>query len=193
LKKTPYKIKELQEELNIEMKDLLCDIEYYESVITFGKEFSLHKRIYFLLREYQRVVKIYNTVMTLNREESFTIEYFNNIILPLIDESNKEMASQYECISEDMINFIKFMNKINSNCHVKVASKGWSGNIFAIELQDEIKKTGDLIIKHFESYENKGQEMANFWISDEINKYCYWSQMGGCLGILDPKYEDFMI
>jgi len=35
--------------------------------------------------------------------------------------------------------------------------------------------------------------MVNFFITDDINSYCYYCDFGGSACILNPQYEDFMM
>jgi hypothetical protein len=51
LKKTAYKYKEVAEEIDIDINDLLKDIDNYEIVALKGKEFNLYKRLYFIFHE----------------------------------------------------------------------------------------------------------------------------------------------
>ena len=60
--------------------------------------------------------------------------------------------------------------------------------------QTELKKYEEFMIKKYEKYlENKGDGLVDKWITDDINKYCYISELEKGLSILDTKYEDFML
>jgi hypothetical protein len=122
-----------------------------------------------------------------------TEEYFNNIIMNMINKSNKELAQYYDCLSDGINNMIKQISSFEQDIAVKLVSEGWTGDIVAIGQGKAISILGNGLIKYIENQENKNQEMASLFITDEIGLYCYWSQIGGCLGVLNPIYEDFMI
>lgn len=133
-----------------------------------------------------------------DKEENFAADYFKHNIIQMITESNNEMNSLYDCFSEEISKMIELVKKFEKEENVngsslKLASDGWSGNICVFGEERNISKIGDMIIKHYDSYENRGQEIANLWISDDINKYCYWSGIGGSLAMLNPAFEDFML
>ena len=130
-----------------------------------------------------------------DKEEAYAADYFNNNIMKIIKESHSEMDSLYDCLSDDIRKMINFVRRSNSadTLSLKLASDGWSGNIFVLGGDSSVEAIGEALVKECESYENRGQEVANIWISDEINKYCYWSGVGGGLAVLNPIYEDFML
>jgi galactokinase len=114
----------------------------------------------------------------------------------MISESSKEQDIYYECLSEEILKMYKRIEKINPEICVKLASEGWSGNIFTLGKINELNKLGETILEFYDSaFENKGVEglNANLWISDEVYKYCYWSDIGGSMAFLNPVYEDFML
>ena len=203
MKKAPYKYAELKIEFQTDYNKSTFDLMKYfqdevnsEFVLQSAKDFELHKRLMFIFREYERVIKISTIMSSLeDKQQNFVSDYFENNILAIITESNSDMNSLYDCLSDEIIRMIDFVNKsaADNTISIKLASDGWSGNIFAVGKEKVIAKLAELVIAYFESYENKGQEIANMWISDEINKYCYWSRFGGSLAVLNPIYEDFML
>ena len=200
LKKTAYKFTELKEELNIDMRLFLKEINNWESIGKFSKDFFLYKRLYFLFKEYDRIIKIWNTINSSSnsKEETnnYSTQYYNNKIIPMIQESSKEMVIYYECLSEEINRMFKRIEKISLDNCVKLASEGWSGNVFALGKVNEVNKIGEAILEYYDlAFENKAGEglNANLWISDEVHKYCYWSEIGGSISFLNPVYEDFML
>ncbi len=111
----------------------------------------------------------------------------------MILESNSDLINYYECLSEEINFMLKFLSKSNPEVILKLASDGWSGNILALGTKDQILKLGDQVIEYYEKSIENRPDSSNMWISDDIPKYCYWSQIGGSISFLNPAYEDFML
>lgn len=161
-----------------------------------SKDFNLNKRLFFLFREYDRLIKIWNTLCTsIIKDESnnYSTQYYKNKIIPIIIESSKEQGIYYECLSEEILRMYKRTEKVNSEICFKLASDGWAGNIFCLGKTSELCILGETILEFYDSALGGEGLNANLWISDEVYKYCYWSEIGGSMSFLNPIYEDFML
>ena len=180
LKKEAYNLSELKAELPVDK--ILKDIPNYQGALL-TKEFKLYDRILFIIKEYQLVSLLYYK-MKIGEE----INWKDTIL-----ESAKLLRENYYCYSEEMLN-LEAELKINmgDNIPIKCISKGWTGKMIILGTIDEIKKYENYIGKKYEKL-TEGEGLANAWISDDINKYCFISWLEKGISILDPKYEDFML
>jgi hypothetical protein len=102
------------------------------------------------------------------------------------------MIQYYECQSEEMNTLTKKFDNC-FNIITRISSSGWSGNLIALGSEEQINKLGQFILDYYsQAFEKKGT-LANIWMSDEVSKFCYWSELGGCSALLNPIYEDFML
>lgn len=190
LKKDSYKIKDLSEELGSEfIRKLIKDVENYENILI-TKEFNLYKRLYFIFKEYERLNKI-SLTLNLMKEEFHIAECFKNLIIPMITQSHKEMFEFYENLSDEINILTKLINSFKQDFGVRLASPGWYGNILVLGDKKPIEELGEKILTHYETLEGRS-DTVNYWISDLTENYCFWSNLGGRIYILDPAYEDFM-
>ena len=181
LKKEPYNLKELKAELPIDA--LLKDINNYQGAFL-TKDFKLYDRILFIIKEYQLVSLLYYKVKI-----GENINWKENII-----ESAKLLREFYYCYSEEMLQ-IEAELKINfgEKIPIKCISKGWYGKMSILGKNEELKTYEEYIVKKYEKINQEKNGLVNAWISDDINKYCFISNLEKGISILDPKYEDFML
>lgn len=193
MKKSAYSFKELNKELNLNMNLLLGDIEYFENICCTSKEFFLFKRIYFIFREYERILNIWNTLNTSFKDDQIYSSYYNNKVIPIINESAQEMITYYDCHSEEILSKLGIIQRSKLEVVSRLCSNGWSGNILVMGREDQIVKICKTIVDYYnDTFENRGN-LTNFWMSDEVHKFCFSSEYAGPAKILNPKYEDFMI
>ena len=80
------------------------DEENSEYILQSAKDFELHKRLMFIFRDYERVIKISTIISALvDKQQNFASDYFESNMLDMITESNSEMNSLYNCLSEEII------------------------------------------------------------------------------------------
>ena len=182
LKKDVYKLNELKEELPVDK--ILKDINNYQGALM-TKEFKLYDRILFLMKEYQLISLLYYKMKT--GEE---ISWKDTLI-----QSAKFLRENYYCYSEEMLNIeAELKIKFGMDLPIKCISNGWSGKMLIIGTDNELVKYKEFIEKKYEKLlENQGDGLVNAWITDDINKYCFISDIEKGICILDPKYEDFML
>ena len=182
LKKDVYKLNELKEELPVDK--ILKDINNYQGALM-TKEFKLYDRILFLMKEYQLISLLYYKMKT--GEE---ISWKDTLI-----QSAKFLRENYYCYSEEMLNIeAELKVKFGMDLPIKCISNGWSGKMLIIGTDNELVKYKEFIEKKYEKLlENQGDGLVNAWITDDINKYCFISDIEKGICILDPKYEDFML
>ena len=183
LRKTKYSLNEIKSELSINIDSLLKDIKGYQGALM-TKDFELYKRVYYILKEYEKVFLISHKFLTGEKID----------IIEELKIGNKNMKENYDCLSEEMISLeIELKDKYN-NIGIKSVSEGWSGKLIGIGHKDNIEKMEKYLIDKFEKYnQDKGDMLISAWISDDINKYVIVSEFGGSINIFDPKYEDFML
>ena len=176
LKKEAYNLKELKEELPVDK--ILKDINNYQGALM-TKEFKLYDRIKFILKEHQII----------------GILYYKMKIGEEIDWKEKIEERNYYCYSEEMMNLeAELKIQFGINLPIKSISNGWAGKMVIIGNDNELKKYEEFIEKKYEKYlENQGDGLAYAWITDDIKKYCFISELEKGICILDPKYEDFML
>ena len=182
LKKETYKLNELKEELPADK--LLKDINNYQGALM-TKEFKLYDRILFIIKEYQLISLLYYK-MKIGED----IDWKEKII-----ESAKLMRENYYCYSEEMMN-LEAELKINFgiNLPIKSVNSGWAGKMVIIGNDTELKRYEEFMEKKYEKFlENQGDGLAYAWITDDINKYCFISELEKGICLFDPKYEDFML
>ena len=182
LKKETYKLNELKEELPVDK--LLKDINNYQGALM-TKEFKLYDRILFIIKEYQLISLLYYK-MKIGED----IDWKEKII-----ESAKLMRENYYCYSEEMMN-LEAELKINFgiNLPIKSVNNGWAGKMVIIGNDTELKRYEEFMEKKYEKFlENQGDGLAYAWITDDINKYCFISELEKGICLFDPKYEDFML
>jgi galactokinase len=182
LKKEAYNLKELKEELPIDK--ILKDINNYQGALM-TKEFKLYDRIKFILKEHQ-IIGILYYKMKIGEEIDWKEK---------IEESAKLLRENYYCYSEEMMNLeAELKIQFGINLPIKSISNGWAGKMVIIGNDNELKKYEEFIEKKYEKYlENQGDGLAYAWITDDIKKYCFISELEKGICILDPKYEDFML
>jgi len=182
LKKEPYNLKELKEELPVDK--ILKDINNYQGALM-TKEFKLYERIKFILKEHQIICILYYK-MKIGEEIDWKEK---------IEESAKLLRENYYCYSEEMMNLeAELKIQFGINLPIKSISNGWAGKMVIIGNDNELKKYEEFIEKKYEKYlENQGDGLAYAWITDDIKKYCFISELEKGICILDPKYEDFML
>ena len=182
LKKEPYNLKELKEELPVDK--ILKDINNYQGALM-TKEFKLYDRIKFILKEHQ-IIGILYYKMKIGEEIDWKEK---------IEESAKLLRENYYCYSEEMMNLeAELKIQFGINLPIKSISNGWAGKMVIIGNDNELKKYEEFIEKKYEKYlENQGDGLAYAWITDDIKKYCFISELEKGICILDPKYEDFML
>ena len=182
LKKEPYNLKELKEELPVDK--ILKDINNYQGALM-TKEFKLYDRIKFILKEHQ-IIGILYYKMKIGEEIDWKQK---------IEESAKLLRENYYCYSEEMMNLeAELKIQFGIKLPIKSISNGWAGKMVIIGNDNELKKYEEFIEKKYEKYlENQGDGLAYAWITDDINKYCYISEIEKGICLLDPKYEDFML
>jgi len=182
LKKETYKLNELKDELPVDK--LLKDINNYQGALM-TKEFKLYDRILFIIKEYQLISLLYYK-MKIGED----IDWKEKII-----ESAKLMRENYYCYSEEMMN-LEAELKINFgiNLPIKSVNNGWAGKMVIIGNDTELKRYEEFMEKKYEKFlENQGDGLAYAWITDDINKYCFISELEKGICLFDPKYEDFML
>ena len=182
LKKEAYSLKELKEELPVDK--ILKDINNYQGALM-TKEFKLYDRIKFILKEHQ-IIGILYYKMKIGEEIDWKQK---------IEESAKLLRENYYCYSEEMMNLeAELKIQFGINLPIKSISNGWAGKMVIIGNDNELKKYEEFIEKKYEKYlENQGDGLAYAWITDDIKKYCFISELEKGICILDPKYEDFML
>ena len=182
LKKEAYSLKELKEELPVDK--ILKDINNYQGALM-TKEFKLYDRIKFILKEHQ-IIGILYYKMKIGEEIDWKEK---------IEESAKLLRENYYCYSEEMMNLeAELKIQFGINLPIKSISNGWAGKMVIIGNDNELKKYEEFIEKKYEKYlENQGDGLAYAWITDDIKKYCFISELEKGICILDPKYEDFML
>jgi galactokinase len=182
LKKEAYNLKELKEELPVDK--ILKDINNYQGALM-TKEFKLYDRIKFILKEHQ-IIGILYYKMKIGEEIDWKEK---------IEESAKLLRENYYCYSEEMMNLeAELKIQFGINLPIKSISNGWAGIMVIIGNDNELKKYEEFIEKKYEKYlENQGDGLAYAWITDDIKKYCFISELEKGICILDPKYEDFML
>ena len=182
LKKEAYNLKELKEELPVDK--ILKDINNYQGALM-TKEFKLYDRIKFILKEHQ-IIGILYYKMKIGEEIDWKQK---------IEESAKLLRENYYCYSEEMMNLeAELKIQFGINLPIKSISNGWAGKMVIIGNDNELKKYEEFIEKKYEKYlENQGDGLAYAWITDDIKKYCFISELEKGICILDPKYEDFML
>lgn len=182
LKKEAYNLKELKEELPLDK--ILKDINNYQGALM-TKEFKLYDRIKFILKEHQ-IIGILYYKMKIGEEIDWKEK---------IEESAKLLRENYYCYSEEMMNLeAELKIQFGINLPIKSISNGWAGKMVIIGNDNELKKYEEFIEKKYEKYlENQGDGLAYAWITDDIKKYCFISELEKGICILDPKYEDFML
>ena len=182
LKKEIYKLNEIKEELPVDK--LLKDINNYQGALM-TKEFKLYDRIMFIIKEYQLISLLYYK-MKIGEE----INWKEKLI-----ESAKLMRDNYYCYSEEMMNLeAELKIKYGINLPIKSISNGWAGKMIIIGNNTELKKYEEFLEKKYEKLlENQGDGLAYAWITDDINKYCFISELEKGICLFDPKYEDFML
>ena len=182
LKKEAYSLKELKEELPVDK--ILKDINNYQGALM-AKEFKLYDRIKFILKEHQ-IIGILYYKMKIGEEIDWKEK---------IEESAKLLRENYYCYSEEMMNLeAELKIQFGINLPIKSISNGWAGKMVIIGNDNELKKYEEFIEKKYEKYlENQGDGLAYAWITDDIKKYCFISELEKGICILDPKYEDFML
>ena len=182
LKKEAYNLKELKEELPIDK--ILKDINNYQGALM-TKEFKLYDRIKFILKEHQIIGILYYKMKI-----GEGIDWKQKI-----EESAKLLRENYYCYSEEMMNLeAELKIQFGINLPIKSISNGWAGKMVIIGNDNELKKYEEFIEKKYEKYlENQGDGLAYAWITDDIKKYCFISELEKGICILDPKYEDFML
>ena len=182
LKKESYNLKELKEELPVDK--ILKDINNYQGALM-TKEFKLYDRIKFILKEHQ-IIGILYYKMKIGEEIDWKEK---------IEESAKLLRENYYCYSEEMMNLeAELKIQFGINLPIKSISNGWAGKMVIIGNDNELKKYEEFIEKKYEKYlENQGDGLAYAWITDDIKKYCFISELEKGICILDPKYEDFML
>ena len=183
LKKEKYNLSELKAELPVEK--LLKDINNFQGALL-TKEFKLYDRIIFIIKEYQLISLLYYK-MKIGEKVNW---------IDIILESAKLLRENYYCYSDEMLN-IEAELKINigDNIPIKCISKGWTGKMVIFGTNQELTKIENYIYKKYEKLVDNNEEnaLANVWISDDINKYCFISELEKGVTILDPKYEGFML
>ena len=182
LKKEAYNLKELKEELPVDK--ILKDINNYQGALM-TKEFKLYDRIKFILKEHQIIGILYYKMKI-----GEGIDWKEKI-----EESAKLLRENYYCYSEEMMNLeAELKIQFGINLPIKSISNGWAGKMVIIGNDNELKKYEEFIEKKYEKYlENQGDGLAYAWITDDIKKYCFISELEKGICILDPKYEDFML
>ena len=182
LKKDIYKLNELKEELPVDK--LLKDINNYQGALM-TKEFKLYDRILFIIKEYQLISLLYYK-MKIGED----VDWKEKII-----ESAKLMRENYYCYSEEMMNLeAELKVKFGINLPIKSISSGWTGKMVIIGNDTELKRYEEFMEKKYEKFlENQGDGLAYAWITDDINKYCFISEIEKGICLFDPKYEDFML
>ena len=182
LKKEAYNLTELKEELPIDK--ILKDINNYQGALM-TKEFKLYDRIKFILKEHQIIGILYYKMKI-----GEGIDWKEKI-----EESAKLLRENYYCYSEEMMNLeAELKIQFGINLPIKSISNGWAGKMVIIGNDNELKKYEEFIEKKYEKYlENQGDGLAYAWITDDIKKYCFISELEKGICILDPKYEDFML
>jgi galactokinase len=169
------------------LNDLISDIENYEVFIFSNLTFNLYYRLYFLIRENARIDRIYLCQTDSN-------EFFENVILSEIANSNLDLNKYYDCYTNNINAVIKVIEDVKCLSYTRLASNGWTGQVFTISKRENISKITEHVLEYYrKAEENPEQSNVVFWISDEITRYYYCSAFGGSAAILDPTYEDFMI
>ena len=166
------------------MDKLLKDINNYQGALM-TKEFKLYDRILFIIKEYQLISLLYYK-MKIGED----VDWKEKII-----ESAKLMRENYYCYSEEMMNLeAELKVKFGINLPIKSISSGWAGKMVIIGNDTELKRYEEFMEKKYEKFlENQGDGLAYAWITDDINKYCFISEIEKGICLFDPKYEDFML
>ena len=185
LKKDIYTLSEIKNELGFNIDKLLKDIGNYQGALL-TKEFKLYDRILFIIKECQLVSLLYYKTKINDK-----INWKQTII-----DSAKLLRENYYCYSDEMLK-IEAELKVsfnNSDIPIKCISNGWHGKMVIVGNKEIIGKYEEFLFNKFEKLtENQGDGLANAWITDDINKYCFISDIEEGLAVLDPKYEDFML
>ncbi len=178
---------EIKEELNEDLKNIIGDIENFEIFLFSNMTFDLYNRVYFLIREYARIDRIYYC-------QTDTKEFLENVILPEIKNSNLELNNYYNCYTNNINSLLKVIEDTKIKSFSRLVSNGWTGQIFTICQKEKITQITDKVLEYYKkTEENTDHSDVIFWISDELTRYCHISPFGGSSSILDPTYEDFMI
>ena len=159
-------------------------------ILMSSKDFNIYNRIYFLIKEYERISNMHNAISTIKDK---SVEYFNNFVLNLMKESSLSLNKDYECYSDEIISMISKIEVINEENYCRLSSNGWEGEILVVGKKNTILETKNIMINYYESVQNMDNNLVNMWCSDDMNNYCDWSFVGGMITLMNPQYEDFMI
>lgn len=175
-----------------------------------NKGLYLQKRLKYIFSEYERIYKFYLIIANLkNFSNNESQKYFTENLINSINLSSQDLINLYECDNNSILEVTKlissFAGTINNSSKlenssislssIKLVSKGWSGSVAVLGDVNLLENIGNKLHKYFESQFNGNNKLklTEYWISDDLYNYCYWSKVGGKVEILDPKYEDFMM
>ena len=182
-KKEMHTKQEIKDELKIDLIKLLKGIDFPDGALM-THEFFLYNRLYFVFKEYQ-------TVMTLYAQSRINdkIDW-----VEMLSKSGELMKEQYDCYSEEMKALSKKLKETHKKIGIRAISDGWSGQMVVVGIKEEVALIEKEVYNYYEKYnENMGDNLVSAWISDDLNRYCYSSDFGNCMCLLDTKYEDFML
>ena len=112
----------------------------------------------------------------------------------MLSKSGELMKEQYDCYSEEMKALSKKLKETHKKIGIRAISDGWSGQMVVVGIKEEVALIEKEVYNYYEKYnENMGDNLVSAWISDDLNRYCYSSDFGNCMCLLDTKYEDFML
>ncbi len=194
MKKSAYKLKDIKDELNLDVKEILSGIPCYETVLSKAKDYCLYPRLMYVLKEIEKIEKIagmlkQSSVYSEQEEKSMLDKIVN-----LFRESNKSLKVDYECFNdeiEQIENIREIDKKISevSNTGNKLISRGWKGSLAFLGESKSIMLIREIVNNFFSKLEEN--EDINLWISDDTSNILFTSKIGGSACLLNPIYDDF--
>lgn len=186
------------------INELIKDIEFSENIMisnsslsnkksisnSLNSKFNLLNRLTFLFSELNRINKLKDKIS--NSVESINLS--KNIIEEILIEtniSNNELIKYYSCYSDEQINILKNISNLNINdIACRINSFGWKGQLLVIGDEDKINTVKNIMLKRLDHIESSSS-IAKLWITDDFDKYCFSTYIGGIFSYINLSFENF--
>lgn len=180
LKKGGYSIDMLKREGNCEDAFLMVSkIPHIGEVMAKNLTFYPHERALHVFNEAKRVHDFAATC----RDDAMDQEEKVQMLGRLMNESHESCDKLYECSSE-LLNELTGMARAAGALGSRLTGAGWGGCCVSLVRKSDVKSFVEKLTEFYTKARPQGEEL---WITDDLSRYIFGTQLGSGALVLDPS------
>lgn len=165
--------------------ELVCTIPHINEVETQNAAFHLFERAYHVFGEAKRVHDFKACCDETGIEEEDRVKRLGE----LMNASHKSCDELYECSSPELNELTKMARDAGA-LGSRLTGAGWGGCCVSMVRKSDM---ADFIEKMMDYYTKEREMGQTLWVTDDLKRYIFGTNLGQGAVVLDPQYCDFFI